>query len=281
MEIRTFLENIRVRTAILSFSGWPDAGKVVRNTLDEMRGALHFTPAASLDMDGFWNVQSTRPQVDIRHGQIRKMEWPSFDLSLCDHAYHGPLAIGSGPEPVCNWRSFGRHVLDLLAEWECTEVILLGCVYDHITHEETVVSSVVQDSHAYNRLKELGCNLIEYKGPGAVHSSLMETAKVLNIPCSCIWAHFPFYLRGPHEMLTANLLGILGSLLGLEFNTDHLVKRWEKRVQEIEALITQDLELQRVLDNLKKQRESEPPASPAKIVRLDEFLKKRNESQDE
>lgn len=82
-------------------------------------------------------------------------------------------------------------------------------------------------------------------------------------------------------MLTANLLGILGSLLGLEFNTDHLVKRWEKRVQEIEALITQDLELQRVLDNLRKQKESEPPTSPAKIVRLDEFLKKRNESQDE
>ncbi len=264
----------------MSFSGWPDAGKVIQSTLDEIRGTLHFEPAASMDMDGFWNVQTSRPQVDVRHGQVRKIEWPSYDFSLWNHPGYEPLVLGRGPEPVGNWKSFSRQILRLLKKWGCAEIALLGCIYDQITHEEVVVSSVVQDSGTYNRLSDLGCGPIEYKGPGAVHSAIMEEAKQAGIPCFCIWAHFPFYLRGPHEMLMARLLGILGPIMGLHFETARLVALWEKREKEIEELIEQDQELRKVVDNLKKQPEEEHPAPSTKIVRLEEFLKKRHEPHD-
>jgi len=75
-------------------------------------------------------------------------------------------------------------------------------------------------------------------------------------------------------------LQVLGSLLETELNTEHLMAVWEGRLEEIEALIDQDRDLRQLLEQLKSHKDDYKllPGAPAKVVRLDEFLRKRKRS---
>jgi proteasome assembly chaperone (PAC2) family protein len=108
----------------------------------------------------------------------------------------------------------------------------------------------------------------------------MQNAPALGIQCISLWAHLPFYLKGPSELLMTHYLQVLGSLLETELNTDHLMAAWEERLEEIEELIDQDRDLRQLLEQLKSHKDDDKllPGTPAKVVRLDEFLRKRGDT---
>ncbi|MCE5242047.1 MAG: PAC2 family protein [Syntrophobacteraceae bacterium] len=278
MNVRMLAKPFRIRQAVLNFTGWPDAGRVVSSTLAEMRALLPCEPAAEWDLDGYWNADALRPEVKVSHGQIRKLEWPTCLFHLCRPPGNAlPILAGEGPEPGTRWRGFVSELLQGLRSWGCEELILPGSVYDDVFHDEIVISGTVQDVRGINQMKELECRQIEYSGPGAIQSAIMELSPSFGIRCLGIRAHFPFYLKAPHELLMARLLGILGSLLGVEFDTGRLLNAWQKRSGEIAEMIQQDQDLRQVLDSLKKEdRGLGPVHGKSKVVRFEEFLKKRN-----
>lgn len=279
MNIHTFKESVHIDRAVLGFSGWPDAGKLVEFTLIQLKNLIPHEQAAVWDLDGFWHTESTRPQINVQHGQIHRMDWPcyQFFIARADES-SGPILLGNGPEPSLAWRSFAKELVRLLKSWGCREIYLLGSLLDQIFHDETLITSVVQDSGNYNRVRELGCELIEYTGPSAIHSAIMAEAKQSDIPCMSFWAHLPFYLSGPHELITAEFLRILGKMLGVELPTDDLMKAWQKREKQIEQLVHQDQELRQTLESIKKQKVMRRSGWSAKVVRFEDFLKKRNDS---
>jgi hypothetical protein len=279
MNIQILVEPIQVKQVVLCFSGWPDAGKLVQHTLTEVRNTFPCEPAAVWDMDGFWHTDSARPKVVIGHGQIQRMDWPSYHFFICTPASAEPFVFAIGPEPTNNWRAFTQGLLGLLKGWGCKEIFLLGSLFDQIFHDEIIISSVVQDTRGFNQAIDLGCKRVDYGGPCAVHSAIMEAAQKMDIRCLAFWAHVPFYLNAPHELLMAHLLRILGDLLDLEFETEHLLDNWKRREREIEELIEQDPELRQALENMKNDDQPQSLLSTsAKVVRLDEFLKRRHQS---
>jgi proteasome assembly chaperone (PAC2) family protein len=231
--------------------------------------------AATWDLDGFWYTDSSRPQIIVQHGQIQRLDWPSFQFFLDHPTGREPFLIGSGPEPGCHWRTFTDQLLHLLKGWGCEEIYLLGSVSDQIFHDEVVVSGVAQDIRGVNQIHKLGCDLIEYKGPTAIHGAIMDAVSDLEIYCLSLWAHFPFYINGPHELLMANLIKLLGKLLGVEVETLHLEEAWLEHEREIEDLIDQDPELRQMLDSMNEPSLREAPQRGSKVIRLDEFLKRR------
>jgi hypothetical protein len=280
MKMQTLLAPIESQRAVLTFSGWPDAGEMIRHSLRELKTILSWERAATWDLDGFWHIHAVRPQIHIHHGQIQKMEWPAYHFFLSASPQAGPILLGTGPEPTCNWRLFSADLLQQLSQWGCKEIILLGSLYDQVFHDESIISVVVQDTKSFNRVRELGCQRIQYQGPGAIHSAIMQHAPALGIHCISLWAHLPFYLKGPSELLMTHYLQVLGSLLETELNTDHLMVLWEERLEQIEQLIHQDRELRQILEQLKSHKDDDKllPGVPAKVVRLDEFLRKRNDA---
>ena len=278
MTIETFLEPIRARQALLSFSGWPDAGELIQDTVTELRKTFPFERAAAWDLDGFWHTESSRPQVMIQHGQIQRMDWPAYHFYLGRPATREPFLIGTGPEPGCNWRTFTDQLVHLLKSWSCEEIYLLGSLSDQVFHDEDLISGIAWSTRGLNQLHELGCQQIEYRGPAAIHGAIMEAAEALDIYCLSLWAHYPFYVDGPHEMLTAHLLQLLGKILGMEIETDHLQEAWQKHEKEIEDLIQNDPDLRHMLESMDKEPSMhEPRPRGSKVIRLDEFLKRREE----
>lgn len=276
MNVELFREDFRVRHAVLGFSGWPDAGRTIELTLGQLKEHMTCEQVAIMDMDGFWHTELTRPQVTIHQGQIQRLAWPAWRLFLCGRPSSEPVLVGMGPEPGCHWRLFSQELIDLLKKQGCEEILLLGSLSDQVLHDELLISCVVQDVLGFNRARELGCHLAEYAGSSAIHAALMEAAPASNIHCMSFWAHLPFYLDGPHERIVARLLQILGALLNLEFDTTSLLESWKRREREIEDIIQQDHDLLNLLESMKKEdRETRPPSRSSKVVRLDEFMRKR------
>jgi hypothetical protein len=279
MNLETLIGPIRADRAVLSFRGWPDAGEMIQHSVQELTNLLSWTPAAVWDLDGFWQLDNVRPQVLIRHGQIQRMDWPSYEFRLSESIGGQRLLLGSGPEPTCNWRRFAEILVAQLRAWECREIILLGSLYDQIFHDEVVISAVVQDSKTLSRVRELGCRLIQYQGTGAIHAAIMEAALKGGMQGMSLWAHLPFYLKGPSELLMSHYLRILGQLVELPLDTNHLLATWVQRLSEIEALIEEDRELRQLLEQLKncEQEGKASGGSHCKVLRLDKFLKKRRD----
>ena len=276
MTIETFYEPIRIRQAVLNFTGWPDSAKLVQYTITELRKAFPVERAAVWDLDGFWHTESSRPQIMIQHGQIQSMDWPAFHFFLGRPATREPLLIGTGPEPGCHWRTFTDQLLHLLKGWGCKEIYLLGSLSDEIFHDEILVSGIAQDILGVNQIHELGCQHIEYSGPASIHGTILEAARDLDIHCLSLWAHIPFYVNGLHEMLMAHLLQLLGKLFGMEFTTRHIEEAWQEHEKEIEELIQQDPELRHMLETMDREPSlREIPKPKSKVIQLDEFLKKR------
>ncbi len=283
MRITTFLDKpVSTSRAVLGFSGWPDAGRMVEHTLSELKKAFPHEPFADWDLDGFWHAESTRPRITVVHGQIQEVKWPVYHFWLLSPPSSPPFLIGGGPEPTIHWRGFVEGLLQMLGEWGCQEIFLLGGLHDQILHDDIVVSGIGQGTRAYNQLHDLKCHQTQYKGPGAIHSAIMAAAQESNLHCLAFWAHYPFYLSGRHEALMARILEIMASVLGVPIETEHLSLRWERRLKEIEELIQQSDELVKVLDSLKKGQPQKPLfGDPSKVVHMDEFLKKREGPQNE
>jgi hypothetical protein len=265
--------------AVLSFSGWPDAGRIIEHALAEL---TRFTPSrevARWDMDGFWHTESSRPQLQVQHGQIRRLKWPAYLFYVLDLPSSEAILLGSGPEPGCRWRAFSKRLLHFLNGWGSKEVILLGSLHDRILHDEVVISSVVQNSGSFNLARRLGCKPIEYEGPAAIHAAIMEAAQDSNMNCMSLWAHQPFYLDGPNELVIAHYLRVIARLFDVEIDVDYLLERWSHREKEIQNLVQNDLELRQMLESVKEQKHSRVPrhfAPTSKVIRLEEFLRKRD-----
>lgn len=282
MNIRVFTDSVLVRKAVLGFSGWPDAGKLIQFTLDRLKMMTSNQLAANWDLDGFWHTEAVRPQISAQHGQVRRMEWPGYQFFLVNEDFsRGPVLLGEGLEPSLAWRAFARQLVELLKGWGCEQIILLGSMLDQVLHDEIIISCVVQDSSSYNLALEEGCQLIAYEGPSAIHAAVMAEAKQANIGCMSFWGHLPFYLNGPHELIAARLLGILGRMLGMELAAEELVTAWKEREQQIEQIVGQDKGLQQTLESLKQQKVMKKIGPSAKVVRFEDFLKKRSLSDPE
>lgn len=277
MKIELHSEGIRGKRAVLGFGGWPDASGTIETTLAELRDLIPCELVATWDLDGYWHIGAMRPVLQIRHGQIQGLEWPAYHFLIARPSTAEPFIVGYGPEPALHWRRFTHDLLQLLRGWGCEELILLGSLYDQIFHDEIVISAVVQDPVSYNRARDLGCRQIEYAGAGAVHSAIMEATKAADFPCLGLWAHLPFYLETPHELLMARCIENVGKLLDLDLHPLHLVERWADRQQEIDDLVQNNQQLRQSIDDLRKRRDRGDAEDGSKIVRMHDFRKKKHE----
>lgn len=280
MRIETFVQPIQIEKALLGFTGWPDAGKVIQHAFTEIRKAFPSELVATWNLEGFWNTDSSRPLVFVRHGQIRRLDWPEYHFHLVRLPSSEDILLGLGPEPNTNWSAFSSELVHLLTGWGCKELYMLGSLYDQIFHDEVLISGLVHDTRGINQVKDLGLEEIEYAGPAAVHSVIMEAARKSALHSVGLWVHYPSYLNSPHELLVASLIKKLGVLLEFKPDTKVLMREWKKREKEIEDQIEQNHELREDLDSV--VRETAPVGTPSgsrgKVLQMKDFVRKHSRS---
>ncbi len=206
---------LRRPRAIIAFEGWGDACEAASGAANYLIGALDAgEPFAVIDPEEFFDFQAHRPTVSIGDGATRRLTWPTtsfYGVSLPED--DRDLVIIAGDEPSYRWKTFSRHLTQVLCESDVEEVILLGAFIGQVAHTQKVpVIGVATDPGLVVRN---GLMTSAYEGPTGIVGVIVEACREAGIPALALWAAAPHYLAAnpnPKAMLA------LASQASLIFN---------------------------------------------------------------
>lgn len=278
MAVKIIVNLRNVEKAILAFSGWSNAGNLTEHIFSEMNKHLKFQLVAEWDLDGYWSVQELRPYVKITHGRIRQLKWPQlrFYSEFADSG--SPFIFATGREPSCSWHSFIDILTDQLQKWGCHSLLLLGSLYDQLFPDEIKVSAIVHDVSSFNLVHSWGCQLVDYEGPTAIHSAIMEAVPERGISCISLWTHLPFYIQGVHELALYRILSMISRFIERSLSFEYLLEAWEKHLRRIEGALERDPLLKNQIKAMEKARSSRHSiGAEGKVIHIENFLRNKDD----
>jgi proteasome assembly chaperone (PAC2) family protein len=281
MEVIKYLSepSLHEPALVAGFGGWGNAGEVATSTVDFLVKSLEAQQLASLESDVFFLFSVNRPLVTIAHGHLKSLDLPKSRFYFSTNSLGRDLILFFGPEPQLCWHQYVEAFMQLCHRFGVRTFITLGGLHDEVLHNETKISAAGASMDDVQRLRELKepVELIEYVGPSAIHSLFLAKALEQKIESISLWAHAASYLQGTNYKLCSGLIKRLNLLLGLEVEPTELDLSWKLVEDQIDQLIEKNEQLKQHVEELKKREQrgsfTSRPSSPAKVIRLDEFLK--------
>jgi proteasome assembly chaperone (PAC2) family protein len=269
---------------IAAFRGWNDGGQGASLAAGYLAKAWDARRFAEIDPEGFFDFQSTRPQVKLEEGYTRRIDWPETVF------YHGrPDGIDRdavlllGVEPNLRWRTFSGLIVDFARELEVELVVTLGALLADVPHtRDAPVTGSATDPAL---IEQLGLQASRYEGPTGIVGVVHDACKRANIKSASLWAAVPHYVSlAPSPKAASALCARLADLLGAEIDTAELDEAADAYVHQVsEAIATDDEtaayveELERRVDELD---ESDLPSGESLAAELSRFLREREERDD-
>ena len=286
MELIHYLSEAELHEPALvaGFGGWGNAGEVATSSVDHLVESLGAEELARLESDIFFLFSLNRPLVSIANGHLKRLDLPRSRFYYWLNPQGSDLILFRGPEPQLCWHQYVGAFIQLCQKYQVKLFITLGGLHDEVLHNERKVSAVAASLDDVRTFRELEkpVELIDYEGPSAIHSLFLAEAAKYNMQSMSFWAHAASYLQGTNYGLCAALIERLNLLLNVQADTTELELSWKLVEEQIEALIERNEQLKRHVEELKKRERrgsfSQPPSSPAKVIRLDEFIKQNKPS---
>ena len=281
MELIRYLSepSLREPALVAAFGGWGNAGEVASSTVDFMVNSLEAELLAVLESDDFYLFTVNRPLVSIANGHLKSLDLPKSRFYFSTNSPGKDLILFMGPEPQLCWHQYIEAFMQLCHRFGVKSFITLGGLHDEVLHNETKISAAGASIDDVQRLRQLRepVALIDYVGPSAIHSLFLAKAQEQNMESISLWAHAASYLQGTNYRLCSGLIRRLNLLLEVEMDTTELDLSWKLVEDQIEKLIKQNDQLKQHVEKLKRREKrgsfTPSPSSPAKVIRLDEFLK--------
>ena len=275
-----YIPELRNPVLIAGFEGWGNALDVSRGMIDYLVRKLEAKPFARINPDLFYRFDENRPLVEIVNGIIREIVPPGGLLYALEipQGKHD-LVLLKANEPNLHWYQFTEAILSLCVRIGVRTIIGLGSMYDQVLHTDTVFSASATSDDLLEQITKNMVQKIDYKGPGAIHSTFQEEAKKMGIEGVAIWCHCPYYLQGTtHFGLLAHLGSLISSFLGFKLDVKELEIAWDDLSQQIQVLADKNPELQSVIEELKMNRLKgawDLNRKDKKIIHLKDFLENR------
>lgn len=268
----------RVSKMVLFLKGWLDAGGMADTVFSAIQKRLPCRLAALMEMDAYVPALEQRPTVRIHHGVLKDFHWQSLEFYRPEAEAQQKVLFAIGPEPSVQWRGFVSELLGAATAWQCDELLLVGSLYDQIFYDEIRISGVAVNAAGYNLLRQWQCQPASYEGPASVYSAILYELSHSPITAVNLWAHMPFYLKGPHELLVHRVMEIVGHFAHIEWNLEDILAEWKNREMEIEKILAQDPSLREQIRALKKQEATSSVAKAhdrgAEVIDFQKFQKK-------
>lgn len=260
---------------IAGFEGWGNALDISRGMVDYMIRKKSAKLFARIDPDIFYRFDENRPLVDIENGILKKIYPPGGFFYVTSEGRD--IIFMKATEPNLRWFHFVDIMLSLCQKTRVKTIIGLGSMYDNVLHTDTIVSALASNEELLAKLKEQNVITINYKGPGAIHSTIHHEAKKRGFDCLSLWCHCPYYLQGTtHFGLLSHLGALLSSLGGFQLDTEDLENSWKELSKQIQDIIDNNPELQGMINDLRKAKVKgswDALKKHDKIIHLEDFLK--------
>lgn len=275
--------DLRAPVLIAAFEGWNDAADAASSVVDHLARVWQARVVAAIDPEDFYDFQMNRPVVGSNDEGMRRITWPSTQLSVCSPpgALRDVILL-RGIEPNMRWRQFCAELLAAADDLGTELVVTLGALLADTPHTRPIpVSGTVSEPDLADRLK---LEQSTYEGPTGIVGVFQDACVQLDIPAVSFWAAVPHYVaQPPCPKATLALIGQLEDLLEVSIPLGDLPEEsraWERGVDE---LAEEDEEIGDYVRALEETRDTAdlPEASGEAIAREFERYLKRRDSQDE
>ncbi len=265
---------------IAAFEGWNDAADAASSVVDHLMEVWGARVVGAIDPEDFYDFQMNRPIVGTADNGMRKITWPSTQISVArPPGSHRDIILLRGIEPNMRWRQFCAELLAACDELGGRLVITLGALLADTPHTRpTPVTGSATEAELLDRLK---LEPSTYEGPTGIVGVFQDACVRLDVPAVSYWAAVPHYVaQPPCPKATLALLGQLEDLLGISIPLGDLpedAQAWERGVDE---LAEDDEDIADYVRTLEEARDTAdlPEASGEAIAReFERYLKRRDD----
>jgi len=285
MEYQTFrletLPALKAPMFIIGFRGWGNALEVSAGTTTYLVDTLQAVSFGQIHPDICYRYDESRPVVKIESGIIKSITPPGGSFfAIQTHAGENDLVVLIADEPSLNWYRFSRELVDLADRLKSPGVITLGSMFDNVLHTDRVISAVTTGSDFEGWVRRHRVIPINYHGPSAIHTIILESCRKHAVAGASLWGHCPAYLQGiTHQGMMLQLVRLLADMASFSVKTDALEAGWKALETQIQTLMTDNPKLQEIMDQVrKKKREGamqdlgQNGNASGKVINLKDFL---------
>jgi len=271
---------------IAAFRGWNDGGQGASLAGAYLAQAWAAEEFASIDSEGFYDFQATRPTVSLVDGFQRQIDWPENTF------LHAPLPgagrdaiILLGVEPNLRWRTFCDHVMTVAKRFDVEMVVTLGSLLADVPH--TRPAPVTGSATDPELIEQLSLQASRYEGPTGVVGVLHDACGQAGIKSASLWAAVPHYVSlTPSPRAAKALVDRLSDLLQADVDTEELDEAAESYAQQVSEAVAADEETSAYVQELERRvdelaEEADLPSGDAIAAELTRFLRERENGDDE
>ena len=272
-----------VKTLIIAFRGWPDAGESATTALKYIVRNLDSDKILDIDPEEFFDFSHQRPIVRSTESGNRTITWPQNELYLCESTADEKSVLAFlGTEPNLKWRTFAGIITELCEAWGVDNVIQLGALMDAVPHtRDTRITGSSTEPNIQNILTSHKIRRSTYQGTTGITTAISSALNEKGIRYTSIWGHTPHYLQAaPNHQISYHIVSFINRILDLNVDLKSLKSAEAHFRSELQKVILDDDQIGEYVKNLENKYDETSLESPLPepsdlLSELEEYLKNR------
>ncbi len=260
---------LRGLNLVMGFTGFADAGHVVRQITAELLDTLDAQMIAEFDADQLIDYRSRRPQISFVEDHLQDYQAPSLALYRLVDGLGSPFLLLAGFEPDLQWERFARAVVGLVEELDVNLVTWIHSIPMPVPHTRPV--GVTVHGNRPELIEGISVWKPTVEVPAAVGHilELRLTEAGRNVAGYVI--HVPHYLAEA-EYPTAAVAGLeyLGAATSLMLPADRLREAGREVGRQIAEQIEASEEVQQVVARLETRYDEKAEGTVRRSLLADE-----------
>ncbi|QYF90595.1 proteasome assembly chaperone family protein [Arthrobacter sp. PAMC25284] len=262
-------EELRGLNLVMGFTGFADAGHVVRQITTELLDTLDTALIVEFDADQLIDYRSRRPQISFVEDHLQDYQAPSLALYRLIDGLGSPFLLLAGFEPDLQWERFARAVVGLVDELDVNLTTWIHSIPMPVPHTRPV--GVTVHGNRPDLIEGISVWKPTVEVPAAVGHILELRLTAAERDVAGYVMHVPHYLAEA-EYPTAAVAGLeyLGAATSLMLPTDRLREAGREVGRQIAEQVEGSEEVQQVVSRLEVRYDEKAEGTVRRSLLADE-----------
>jgi hypothetical protein len=240
---------LRGLNLVMGFTGFADAGHVVKQITAELLDTPDAVTVAEFDADQLIDYRTRRPQISFVEDHLQDYQAPRLALYRLVDGLGSPFLLLAGFEPDLQWERFARAVVGIIEELEVNLVTWIHSIPMPVPHTRPV--GVTVHGNRPELIEGISVWKPTVEVPAAVGHLLELRLTEAGRNVAGYVMHVPHYLAEA-EYPTAAVAGLeyLGAATSLMLPTDRLREAGREVGRQIAEQIDASEDVQQVVSRL-------------------------------
>ncbi|XAS65358.1 proteasome assembly chaperone family protein [Pseudarthrobacter sp. So.54] len=254
---------------VMGFTGFADAGHVVRQITTELLDTADAEMVAEFDADQLIDYRSRRPQISFVEDHLQDYQAPRLALYRLVDGLGSPFLLLAGFEPDLQWERFARAVVGIVEDLDVNLVTWIHSIPMPVPHTRPV--GVTVHGNRPDLIEGISVWKPTVEVPAAVGHVLELRLAEAGRNVAGYVMHVPHYLAEA-EYPTAAVAGLeyLGAATSLMLPTDRLREASRDVMRQIAEQIDASEDVQQVVSRLETRYDESAEGTVRRSLLADE-----------